>query len=171
MYATAIAMWVGVLVLLGLAIRRGDGSTAKGLRLALDFLLMMLPRMIVALALAGFAAELLPAEIISDWLGRDSGMKGILIASAAGIFVPAGGVVAFPLALAMLRIGVGLPQLVAFLTAWEIFAIHRILAFEIPFLGRNFVFLRLASSCMLAPLAGLFAYGLLVVFPGWGSSS
>jgi uncharacterized membrane protein YraQ (UPF0718 family) len=161
-------MWVGVFILLGLAIRRGDGTMGKGLRMAFDFLLMMFPRMIVALALAGFAAELLPAAVISDWLGEESGIKGILIASVAGIFVPAGGVVAFPLALAMLRIGVGLPQLVAFLTAWEIFAIHRILAFEIPFLGRSFVLLRLTSSCMLAPLAGLLAYGLLGIFPDWG---
>lgn len=157
-------MWIGALILMGLAWRRRNGTLQNGIRLSGNYLLMMLPRLTIALLLAGFAAELLPQETMSAWLGHESGLRGILLASVAGLFVPAGGVVAFPLALAMIKIGVGLPQLIAFLTAWEVFAIHRILAWEMPFLGGGFVALRLASSFMLPPLAGIIGAGMVSVF-------
>lgn len=159
----AVLMWVLAAVLLALAAKRRDETLREGLGVAGGYLLMMVPRLILALFLAGFVAELLPGEVISAWLGHESGLRGILIASVAGIAVPAGGVVAFPLALAMLKIGVGLPQLIAFLTSWEIFAVHRILAFEIPFMGGRFVILRVSSSFMLPPVAGLAAGTLMPV--------
>ena len=129
------------------------------------YFVLMAPRMFFALFLAGFAAELLPRETVSGWLGSESGFLGIMIASAAGIVVPAGGVVAYPLALAMYKIGVGIPQLVAFLTTWEVFALHRVIAWELPFLGGKFVALRLSSSFFLPPLAGFLAALLVTLFP------
>ena len=153
----AIAMWMCALALVLVSYRRQDGSTEMGLYTSLGYLAAMAPRALCAVFMASFAAELLPGDLISGWVGSESGMRGILIASVAGILVPAGGVVAFPLALAMINLGVGIPQLTAFLTSWEVFAIHRILAWEIPFLGLNFVGLRVSSSFMLPPLAGIFA--------------
>ena len=160
----AVLMWLGALALVAAAARRRDESTRRGLRMAGGYFLIMAPRMFFALFLAGFAAELLPREVISGWLGAESGFIGILIASVAGIVVPAGGVVAFPLALAMYKIGVGIPQLTAFLTTWEIFALHRVIAWELPFLGGRFVALRLSSSFMLPPLAGVLAAMLVSMF-------
>ncbi|NKB21181.1 MAG: hypothetical protein GKS01_11845 [Alphaproteobacteria bacterium] len=160
----ALAMWMAALGLLIVGYRLRDGSAEKGLRIGMGYLAIMAPRVFCALFMAGFAAELLPGDIISNWLGAESGIKGILIASVAGIMVPAGGVVAFPLALAMIKLGVGIPQLTAFLTSWEVFAIHRILAWEIPFLGAHFVGLRVSSSFMLPVLAGVFAAGLMKLF-------
>ena len=153
----AITMWMCALALVLMSYRRQDGSTEMGLHTSLGYLVAMAPRVLCAVFMASFAAEVLPGDLISGWLGSGSGIKGILIASLAGILVPAGGVVAFPLALAMIKLGVGIPQLTAFLTSWEVFAIHRILAWEIPFLGLNFVGLRVSSSFMLPPLAGIFA--------------
>ena len=164
MQLVAVIMWVLAAILLVMAARRRDETLRKGVGVAGGYLLMMVPRVVLALFLAGFVAELLPGEVISAWLGQESGLRGIMIASVAGIAVPAGGVVAFPLALAMLKIGVGLPQLVAFLTAWEIFAIHRILAFELPFMGGRFVALRVSSSFMLPPVAGLGTAALMPLF-------
>ena len=160
----AILMWAGALALIGLAVRRKDDSVKHGLRIGGGYFVIMAPRMFFALFMAGFAAALLPGDLISGWLGAESGFKGILIASFAGLVVPAGGVVAFPLALAMYKIGVGIPQLAAFLTTWEIFAIHRIIAWELPFLGPRFVALRVGSSFMLPPLAGVLAALLIDVF-------
>lgn len=167
MWAIAAGFWLGAAALIAVARRRNDGSVETGLRVALDYIVIMLPRMVLALALAGFAAEMIPGEMVSGWLGAESGWKGIVIASVVGIAVPAGGIVAFPLALAMLKIGVGIPQLVAFLTSWEVFAVHRILAFEIPFLGLRFATLRITASFMLPPVAGGIATLLvdLMAFP------
>ena len=153
----AVLMWLGALAMIGIAARRRDGSVERGLRMGGGYFVIMAPRMFFALFLAVFAAELLPRETISGLLGAESGFTGIMIASAAGILVPAGGIVAFPLALAMYKIGVGIPQLTAFLTTWEIFAIHRMIAWEWPFLGTRFIVLRVSSSFMLPPLAGLLA--------------
>ena len=161
----AVLMWAGALALVGTAARRRDDSLRRGLRVGFGYFVLMAPRMFFALFLAGFAADLLPRETISGWLGAESGFTGILIASAAGILVPAGGVVAYPLALAMYKIGVGIPQLVAFLTTWEVFALHRVIAWELPFLGGRFVALRLSSSFFLPPLAGLLAAFLVSLFP------
>ena len=162
----AIAMWLGALALILTAVRKHDGTTRRGFAQAVEYLIMMAPRMAVATLLASFAAELIPGEMVSGWLGANSGVTGILIASVSGIFVPAGGVIAFPLALAMLKVGVGLPQLVAFLTSWEVFAVHRVLAFELPMMGANFVALRISASFMLPPVAGFAAAALLKVLPG-----
>jgi uncharacterized membrane protein YraQ (UPF0718 family) len=162
----AFIMWSGALALIGLAARRRDDTLKRGLRIGAGYFVIMAPRMFFALFMAGFAAELLPAEVITSWLGHESGFRGIMIASVAGIAVPAGGVVAFPLALAMYKIGVGIPQLTAFLTTWEIFAIHRIIAWELPFLGGQFVVLRVMSSFMLPPLGGVLAASLLAVTQG-----
>lgn len=159
----AILMWIGALALIGVAARRRDDTVTRGLRMGGGYFIVMAPRMFFALFLAVFAAELLPRDTISGWLGAESGFTGILIASAAGILVPAGGIVAFPLALAMYKIGVGIPQLTAFLTTWEIFAIHRMIAWEWPFLGGRFIALRVSSSFMLPPLAGLLAAGLVTL--------
>lgn len=165
MQAVAIAMWVGALALIATAWRRRDGTIREGLNQTASYLVLMAPRMAVAVLMASFAAELIPGKLVSGWLGAESGVTGILIASVAGIMVPAGGVIAFPLALAMLKVGVGVPQLIAFLTSWEVFAVHRVLAFELPMLGINFVTLRIASTFILPPIAGLAAAALITVLP------
>ncbi len=54
--------------------------------------------------------------------------------------------------------------MVAFIASWSILAIHRVLAYEIPLLGGRFTFVRIASSFMLPPLAGVLAAGLLLIW-------
>ena len=154
MFFVAVGLWIGVAVLLVMAWRRPGDEMKSGLTIAGRHLRTMAPRVTLALLMAGFLAELLPGELLGTWLGTDSGWTGILTGSVIGILVPAGGVIAFPLALAMLKVGVGVPPLVAFITAWAVFAIHRMAAFELPLLGPRFLVLRLVSSFMLPPLAG-----------------
>jgi len=154
MIYVAVGLWVGVAVLLFVASRRTGGEMQLGLTIAGGHLRSMVPRVMLALLMAGFLAQLLPGELLATWLGTESGWTGILTGSVVGILVPAGGVIAFPLALAMLKVGVGVPPLVAFITAWAVFAIHRMAAFELPMLGARFLVIRLGSSFMLPPLAG-----------------
>ena len=156
MVFVAVGLWIGVAVLLFMASRRTGGEMQIGLTITGRHLRTMAPRVTLALLMAGFLAELLPGELLGTWLGTESGWTGILTGSVVGILVPAGGGITFPLALAMLKVGVGVPPLVAFITAWAVFAIHRIAAFELPMLGPGFLALRLISSFMLPPLAGFF---------------
>ncbi len=115
-------------------------------------LLMRLP---VALIAASFIGELIPQALFGRWLGDASGIVGILIASVLGGILPGGPIVTFPLILVVEKAGVGTPQLIALLTGWSCFALHRVLSYELPTLGWPFVWRRWVVSLILAPLAGL----------------
>jgi hypothetical protein len=65
--------------------------------------------------------------------------------------------IAFPLLLAMFKAGMGTPQLIAMLTGWLLLAFHRIIAYELPMLGTEFVRLRLIVSLPLPLIAGFSA--------------
>ncbi len=142
----AVALWTGPRSRRrqALVLARGNG-------------VFMALRMPFAMVGAGFAGTLLPADLVSAWLGGASGWKGILIASAVGCLVPSGPIVSFPFALALYNTGVGVPQLVAFLTSWSLLSVHTFVAWEIPVLGVRFPVVRYACSLILPPIAGLLA--------------
>jgi hypothetical protein len=54
----------------------------------------------------------------------------------------------------LFKAGASVPALISFLTAWSVFAVHRILAYEIPLMGIRFVVIRLMACALLPPLAG-----------------
>ncbi len=156
-----IALWLIAAVLGALALSRRDRRHRAGLTFALDRFVEIFPRIILALLTASFVSSLIPAETIAAWLGNDSGLAGILLASLLGGIIPGGPVIAYPVAVLLDTAGAGLPQIVAFLTAWSVFAIHRVLLFEISLIGWRFTALRLASSLPLPVVAGLLV-GLVV---------
>jgi uncharacterized membrane protein YraQ (UPF0718 family) len=129
----------------------------QGLKIAKEQALTMIPRVIMALIISGFFSVLIPTDVVATWLGRQSGIKGILIASLIGGFTPGGPIICFPIAVVLFKTGAGIPALISFLTAWSIFAFHRIIVYEVPFLGLRFVTIRILSSLVLPPLAGILA--------------
>jgi uncharacterized membrane protein YraQ (UPF0718 family) len=141
---------VGRRLLLGVAVlRRGGPAVARSaLATSASRLLAILPRIVVALVAAGFVSKLVPGETVAALLGPDSGWRGVLLASLVGGFVPAGPIVSFPLVVVLAKAGAGLPQLVAFLTAWSVFAFHRVLIYETTLMGWRFSAVRLASSLL-----------------------
>lgn len=160
MLLAAAIIWP-IVMLCSLALWTGPRSRRRqALVLARGNGVFMALRMPFAMLGAGFAGTLLPADLVSAWLGGASGWKGILIASAIGCFVPSGPIVSFPFALALFNSGVGVPQLVAFLTSWSLLSVHTFVAWEIPVLGVRFPLVRYACSLMLPPVAGLLATAL-----------
>jgi uncharacterized membrane protein YraQ (UPF0718 family) len=161
MLLSTLIIWP-IVILCGAALLLGPRLRMhQGLQLAKQNAMFMALRFPLAIFAAGFAGPLLPADLIAEWLGGASGWTGILIASAIGGFVPSGPIVSFPLALALFKAGVGVPQLVAFLTAWSLLSVHTMLAWEFPVLGREFPLLRVISSLVLPPISGFLA-GLMV---------
>lgn len=136
-----IVVWLGLL-----AHRRADGTLRRswdeGRR---DFSRVLLP-VTVGMLGAGFIAELMPAELVEGWLGKDSGLAGIAVATLAGAATPGGPVVGFSIGAAALKAGAGLPQVLAYTTAWSLFTINRILIFEIPALPRRLIWFRIILS-------------------------
>lgn len=136
---------------------RRDASFSLGMRRALEQSLILLPRMIFALIAAGFIVKLIPTDIIVTYLGAGAGFKAILIGSLTGLIVPSGPAVAFAIAAAFALEGASTPGLISFLTGWSVFAAHRMVIFEIPLLGGQFVRLRLLSVLPLPVIAGTLA--------------
>ena len=120
-------------------------------------LIRLLPAVCLAMVAAAFLVPVIPGTLIAQWIGTESGITGVMIASVIGAFVPGGPVVSFPIALVFQSAGAGTPQLIALLSAWSVVAIHRLVAFEIPLMGGRFVFDRLLVSLPLPMLSGLIA--------------
>jgi uncharacterized membrane protein YraQ (UPF0718 family) len=146
-------------VLGGYALSRQDGSFRQGLVRAVEQFVKLVPRMFCALVAAGFVAKLIPSEFISRFLGDEAGVTAIVIGSLAGLLIPSGPVVAFSIAATFAKAGAANAALVAFITAWTLFAVHRVVIFEIPLLGFSFLRLRLLSVILLPFLAGLMTIG------------
>ncbi len=140
-----------------LAWRRGDGSHWRALRRGGEMFLVNAPRIAAALLAAGFIAYLLPQEIVARWLGEEAGWTGILIGSFVGALFPGGPLVIFPVVVALLKAGAGVPAIIAFLTSAAVLGLHRILIFELPLMGSWFVSLRLLASIALPSLSGILA--------------
>ena len=113
------------------------------------------PLIVVSFLAAGFVDALIPREWVRDTLGHDSGLRGILIAAGAGIVTPAGPFVSMPIAAVMVRSGASAATVVAFLSAWALLSLHRLIAWEVPILGWRFALLRYAVCLLLPVLAGL----------------
>ena len=120
-------------------------------------LLGIAPIVVAALLVGGYAQALLPRDTIARWLRETSGTGVYLIAIFAGTLTPAGPFAAFPLVLALRRAGVPFDVCVVYLSAWGTLGIHRIVIWELPFLGHDFVVLRVLSSLPVPIVAGLVA--------------
>ena len=126
----------------------------------------LVPRMLCALIAAGFIAQLIPNQAIAGYLGPEAGLLALPIAAAAGLLVPAGPVIAFAIAAVFAKSGASTAALITFITAWSIYAAHRILIYELPLVGASFFRLRAISALLVPFLAGTLALliGLITVF-------
>lgn len=156
---------VAASILCVIAWRRSPTLVRGAFRNATLRFLEILPRIGFALLTAGFISQIVPAEVIGHLIGYESGLRGILIGALVGGLTPAGPIVSFPIVLVLLASGGGFPQVMAYLTAWSVFAFHRVIIYEIPLMGARFVLIRLAASAVLPVLCGLFIWGMMEVLP------
>ncbi len=150
-------------VLAGLALLRRDGTFGKAVGRSVEQFWILVPRMICALIAAGFIAALIPTELIAKYLGGGAGLGAIVVAFGAGMIIPAGPVVAFPIAAVFARAGASTPALITFIASWSIFAAHRIIIYEIPLLGPTFLRLRLLAAGGTPLVGGVIAIGLVAL--------
>ena len=125
-----------------------------GARNGLSMLGFVLPRLIPALLLAGLFQVVVPQEIVSRYFGREAGLKGLVMAMAAGVITPGGPMVSVPFLVALAHSGAALPALVTYMTAWSLFGLQRIIAWEAPLMGWKFVWVRVIPSLAFPVVAG-----------------
>jgi uncharacterized membrane protein YraQ (UPF0718 family) len=157
MDAASLVIWLIALAMGAMALRRSGKLFREGMTRALGYVLTMGPRMVVAVLVSGFFSAIIPTNLVAAWLGDEAGMKGVLIGSAVGGLMPGGPIICFPIVFILFEGGAGMPSLIAFLTAWSVFAFHRIIAYEIPLMGLHFAMIRILASAILPPLAGILA--------------
>ena len=156
MLIPTIIMGVIALVLLFVGYQKGGGEHILGLKSAGNILLQIAPLLIFAFIMAGMIQVLIPQEMISRWVGAESGLRGLLIGTVVGGFTPGGPYVSLPIAAGLLRAGASIGTMVAFMTAWSLLAISR-LPLEVGLLGWEFTLVRLACTFFFPPIAGLIA--------------
>jgi hypothetical protein len=141
-----IILWGSVAAVGFIALRRGRPVLTASLREgAMDFI-NIVPRIALGVIGSGYIAAVIPQEIITGWLGPNSGWPGVLTAVIAGAATPGGPVVGFSIGAVALKAGGGTPQLIAYVTAWALFAFQRLILWEIPFMPARFVWFRAAVS-------------------------
>lgn len=156
MLIATIILGLLALVLLAIGYFKGQGQHISGMKSALTMTIEILPLLIFAFIVAGMVQVLLPRELLAKWVGMESGMRGILIGTVAGGLSPGGPFVSLPIAAGLLRAGAGVGTMVAYLTAWSLWAVAR-LPMEIGIMGWKFTLIRLASTFFFPPIAGLIA--------------
>ena len=142
------------------AIKGTDGVVAS-LEGNFALLAALVPRMIVALAIAGLVQALVPKDLVGRWLGDASGYRGYILATAAGMATPGGPMLSFPLVLALRAAGANTPALITYLTSWSLLGVHRIVMWEIPLFGTEFAVVRFLVSLPMPFMAGLITAALI----------
>lgn len=126
----------------------------------------ILPKVLAGCLIGAFVAALLPREMVTRWVGGESGFTGLVIATAIGAVLPGGPFTIYPLAGAFLTIGAGIGPVVAFVTSWTLIGLNRAIIWEVPFLGFDFVTTRMIISLPMPILAGIGARALARLIAG-----
>lgn len=106
----------------------------------------LLPKIVAGVLAASALPMLIAPERIKSWIGPDSGLRGLTIATIAGMLVPGGPGVTFPLTMGLLAAGADMGAGVALVSGWMLLGLNRTLIWELTFLPADFVALRFVLS-------------------------
>jgi uncharacterized membrane protein YraQ (UPF0718 family) len=145
--AAAVAVW------------RRDGPDVFMHVLKEDIVLFLeiVPKVVAGTLIGALIRLMVGRETIVRWLGGSSGIRGLLIATLAGVLIPAGPFTVFPLAATFLVAGADAGAAIAFITGWLLLGLNRAVIWELPFFGAGFVGWRIASSVWIPVACGWLA--------------
>jgi uncharacterized membrane protein YraQ (UPF0718 family) len=126
-----------------------------------DFFLEILFILPAVMVLMGLFAVFVRKDLVVSLLGKESGLKGVLIAVIMGALPTGPLYVAFPIASTLLKRGARILNIVVFLTAWSCIKIPQEIV-EIEFLGFRFMLTRLFLTILFAILMGFVIERILV---------
>jgi uncharacterized protein len=114
--------------------------------------------------LAGLIDVLIPPPALSRWMGEEHLGQGILVGWAAGLVMPGGPYLVFPVVANLLRSGAAPGPLIALLTAKTLVSPVRMLTYEAPLLGWPMTLARLIPGILLPPALGWLGHWLYTLF-------
>lgn len=168
MVPTPQAMWRSWLVIGALVFAcafvawRSGGPERVGQALSSGTTLFVgvLPNLVLGFALAGFLQVLLPGDFISRLMGQESGARGLLIGTVAGMLTPGGPFTHFPILASFLAKGAGVGPVCAYIAAWALIGLNRFIVWELPILGPRVGLARFAASLCFPPVIGWISHHL-----------
>lgn len=150
-----ILLSVVIFILAGLAYGQGGWpDVLAGFTTGVSILGRESVLLVAAFLTAGLLQALVKKEFITHWLGREAGIKGILLACLGGGLIPGGPYAYYPIAGALLSSGAGLGVLVAFVTAKNLWSVSR-LPYEFAILGGTITYRRYLITFLIPPLLGI----------------
>jgi uncharacterized membrane protein YraQ (UPF0718 family) len=114
--------------------------------------------------LAGLLEVLIPAQAMAQWLGREHLGRGILVGWAAGLILPGGPYMLFPIAANLIRTGAEPGPVIALLTAKTLVSPIRMFTYEAPLLGWPLTLARFIPGVLLPPILGYLGQWLFTLF-------
>jgi uncharacterized membrane protein YraQ (UPF0718 family) len=153
-----VILWGLVATLALTAAVRSKTLCREGLWEGAHDFVVLIPRVLIGVVGSGYIAAVMPQDLITHWIGPNSGLVGITIATLVGAATPGGAVVGFSIGAAALKGGAGAPQVIAYTTAWSLYTIQRLINWEIHMMAPRVVWLRAAVSFPLPFIAGIIAW-------------
>jgi uncharacterized protein len=120
--------------------------------------------LLLGFVIAGFVDVLISPAQINAWLGTESSTRGILVAWMAGLMIPRGPYLLFPLAAGLWKTGVSPGALIALITAKTLVSPIRILTYEVPLLGWRLTIARCVPALLVPPIMGILGQWIFNLF-------
>jgi len=119
-----------------------------------DFFIEMMLILPAVMVILGLFAVWLPGDTVVRYLGKTSGIRGIILAIAIGALPTGPLYIAFPMAAALLKKGARISNIIVFLSAWACIKIPQELV-ELQFLGARFMAMRLSLTVIFITIMGV----------------
>jgi uncharacterized membrane protein YraQ (UPF0718 family) len=142
------------LVAVGFAFGKDASLPLKGLQSSARLFGGVWIELALGFILAGMIDVLVPAASISRWLGADKLHQSVFAGTAAGMVMPGGPYLFFPLAAKLFADGASPGALIAFLSAKTLVSPVRTLTYEAPLMGWPITLARFIPSVLMAPVLG-----------------
>jgi uncharacterized membrane protein YraQ (UPF0718 family) len=152
------------LVTLVVAYFRDPGLVSRGLQSSGRLFGGVWMELTLGFVLAGLLDVLIPAPVLSRWLGDEHLGQGILIGWGAGLVMPGGPYLVFPVVANLLKSGAAPGPLIALLTAKTLVSPVRMLTYEAPLLGWPMTLARFIPGVLLPPALGWIGHWLYTFF-------
>lgn len=120
----------------------------------------IMPQFLSIILLIGVMLAVLTPEQISMFLGKESGIMGVIMAAFIGAITLIPGFVAFPLASALLHNGAGITQIAAFVSTLMMVGIVTI-PVEIQYFGKKVTIIRNLSAFVFSLVVAMVMGGVL----------
>ena len=150
-----LIMYVAAALLFGLSAIKDRSKTKKAVLKGLKSVEGIMPQFLVVLVLISLVLSLFDSATISRFLGAESGLGGVLLASFVGAITLIPGFVAFPAAGELLKNGAGTLQIAAFVSSLMMVGVVT-LPMEIGVFGRRAAFARNAFAFIFSLIAAVF---------------